>query len=310
MRVAIFGGGGFLGRYLTSTLLAMGCSSLNIYGRNVKESKFQTAANGNVKIFNANFSDNFTVAEALRNTDVIFHLISTTIPATSNENPVKDIEENLLPTIKFLECIRNSNVKKLIFFSSGGTVYGPSLGELCREDDPTNPICSYGIHKLAIEKYLNLFNVLHGLDYRIMRIGNPYGMNQNISKQQGFVQTAITKSLSGLPIQVWGDGSIVRDYLHAEDVARAAVKLIAYSGDHRIFNIGSGEGYSINEILGVIENASCRNLNIQYSPSRTFDLQSNVLDISLAKKELNWVPSIDIKQYIEEQIKFWPKSNI
>ena len=223
------------------------------------------------------------------------------MPANSNLNPILDLEQNLLPTIKFLEAARDLGVKKIIFFSSGGTIYGDAGIYRVSETDQTNPICSYGIQKLAIEKYLYLFKKLYGLNYGILRISNPYGKNQNILKKQGFIQTVISNAMHAEPIEVWGDGSVVRDYLHAQDVAKAASDLIYYDGPHHIFNIGSGHGRSLNEIISIVESIIKKPLDVKYLSAREFDLPVNVLDISLAKRELNWVPKINLEQYIAEQ---------
>ena len=300
MKIAIYGGNGFLGQYLINYLLLEDKHFLRVVDRSEnqhltssKNSKFEQAI--------GNFSNESLIKSTLKGVDIAYHLVSTTLPASSNINPLLDLEQNLLSTIRFLEISRDSGVKKIIFFSSGGTIYGDvNIGRL-RESDQTNPICSYGIQKLAIEKYLYLFDKLYGLDYGILRIANPYGANQNISKKQGFIQTAISNAMLDKPIEIWGDGEIVRDYLHAQDVANAAAKLIYYDGPNHIFNIGSGVGHSINQIISKIEGILGRKIQVDYKPSRIFDLQSNILDISLAKKELSWYPEITLDQYILKQ---------
>lgn len=300
MKIAIFGGNGFLGQYLCNYLLQDSNFFLRVVGKS--KAKISTfLKHDRCEQILGNFSDETLVRSTLDGVDIAYHLISSTLPASSNLNPVLDLEQNLLPTIKFLEAARDSGVKKIIFFSSGGTIYGDTGVCKISENDRTNPICSYGIQKLAIEKYLYLFKKLYGLNYGILRISNPYGKNQNILKKQGFIQTAISNAMREQPIEIWGDGSVVRDYLHAQDVARAASDLIYYDGPQNIFNIGSGVGYSINQIISMIEDCLVKKLQVSYSSPRAFDLQSNILDISLAAKELSWAPSITLEKYINGQ---------
>lgn len=301
MRVAIFGGNGFLGQYLCGNLLLNNANYIKVVDRR-ENPTFSKSENKKFKQIIGNFSDEDLIKFSLDEVEIAFHLISTTLPANSNLNPALDLEENLISTIKFLDIACNLGVKKVIFFSSGGTIYGDSTGSKLSESDQTNPICSYGIQKLAIEKYLNLYNRMHGLDYGILRIANPFGKKQNIQKKQGFIQTAISCAIHRKPLEIWGDGNIVRDYLHAQDVADAAVGLLDYGGAHKIFNIGSGFGYSINQIISIIENLLGEKMDVKYEKSRIFDLQSNILDISLAKNELNWSPKIKLEQYIANQL--------
>lgn len=302
MNIAIFGGGGFLGQYLIDALLENSDYFLQVFDRGFPELVENSGISRLVNI-SGDFGDIKQVCKVLEGVDIAFHLISTTLPATSNNNPSIDIQENLVPTIKFLEAAHKCGVRKVIFFSSGGTIYGDSNILPISESHPTNPICSYGIQKLAIEKYLHLFYKLYGLDYGILRIGNPFGSHQDIKKNQGFIQTAVCKALAGRPIEVWGDGTIVRDYLHAQDVATAAKSLISYQGSYKIFNIGSGIGHSINQVLLLIAEHLGGELVIEYAPSRVFDLRSNILEISLAKSELGWSPKVRLESYLLEQLK-------
>ena len=297
MKVCILGGGGFLGGYLSRALMDQKGISLRVFGSRSSGIDVGASQNG-FEYMSGNFTDGELVKKALNSIDVAFHLISTTLPANSNLDPALDIQENLLSTINFLKIAIDSGVKKVIFFSSGGTVYGAPIQLPIQESHPTNPICSYGIQKLAIEKYLYFFNKMYGLDYGVLRVGNPYGLNQNLSNKQGFIQTAISKALAYSPIEIWGDGTNIRDYLHANDVALAAIKMMTYKGKYHIFNIGTGKGYSINDVLAIIEKKMGIRLLRQYSQSRFFDVKENVLDIRLAREELNWMPTITLEDHI------------
>jgi UDP-glucose 4-epimerase len=159
-----------------------------------------------------------------------------------------------------------------------------------RESHPTDPISSYGIHKLAIEKYLHMNHALYGLDYRVLRVANAYGERQRTDKAQGAVAAFLERALRGEPIQIWGDGSVVRDYVYAGDIAHAFLQVVQYQGQERVFNIGSGQGVSLNELVDAIATVIGRRPGVEYTPGRQFDVPINVLDISRAQQHLGWQP--------------------
>ena len=150
--------------------------------------------------------------------DVIIHLISTTVPSTSNENIIYDIHSNLVNTIKLLNMMRQYQIKNIVFPSSGGTIYGISK-KMHKETDPAKPICSYGVIKMTIEKYLYLYKYLYGINYLILRLSNPYGKYHK-SSLQGLINVVLENILKGETIEIWGDGSVVRDYIHIEDISK------------------------------------------------------------------------------------------
>jgi len=236
------------------------------------------------------------VAEAMRGCEIVFHLVSTTLPKSSNDNPAYDVETNVIGTLRVLESARRSGVRMILFPSSGGTVYGIPRSVPIAESHPTEPTCSYGIAKLAIEKYLQLYRQLHGLDYRILRIANPYGEHQRTTANQGAVAVFLSQALSGEPVEIWGDGSVVRDFLYMGDVCSAFLGAMAYRGEERVFNIGGGQGHSLNELLDEIERVVGRPVERRYSAVREFDVPVNVLDISRARRELAWQPMVDLRE--------------
>jgi UDP-glucose 4-epimerase len=187
------------------------------------------------------------------------------------------------------------NVRRLIFISSGGTVYGLPQQNPIPETHPTNPICSYGIQKLAIEKYLYLFRELKDLDSVVLRVSNLYGEFQNLERPLGAVSHFTHRAVAGNPIDIWGDGGVRRDYIHADDVVSALLKSITYQGPEHLFNIGSGRSVSLNQLLDLIKQRVGKEIVVNYSPARRFDVQENVLDITRAAKELGWRPSISLE---------------
>jgi UDP-glucose 4-epimerase len=277
----VLGGAGFIGSHLTDALARAG-HRVRVFDR------IRPAARGDCEIVTGDFLNRDDLAKALRGSDFVFHLISTTLPEASNDNPVHDAETNLLGTLRMLEACRRERVRKILFVSSGGTVYGIPRSVPITESHPTQPTCAYGIHKLAIEKYLHLEHLLHGLDYRVLRPANLYGEGQRADLAFGAVTVFLDRALRGEPIRIWGDGSIIRDYVYVGDAVDAAVNAMAYAGDERIFNIGSGAGTSLNELVKLIEGAIGRRIAVEYTPRRAFDVPVNVLDSSLAQRALGW----------------------
>ncbi|AKC10081.1 NAD-dependent epimerase/dehydratase family protein [Agrobacterium tumefaciens] len=251
----------------------------------------------NVEHFSGNFLARSDIETALNGIDVCFHLISTTIASTSNANPTFDVETNLLGTLQLLKCAVKSGVKRIVFISSGGTVYGVPKTIPISEEHSTYPTSSYGITKLAIEKYLDLYRSLHGLEYVTLRLANPYGVGQRLDAQQGAIAVFLARALRGEEISIWGDGSVIRDYIYVDDAIDAMVR----SADVNIqggcvVNIGAGVGYSINEILSAIEKVTGRRTNKKYVEGRTYDVPANVLDISAAARLLGWTPKISLEE--------------
>lgn len=306
MKCLILGGGGFLGSHLSEALLVQGYT-VRIFDRpNLYRFKsFQR--DEAVEWFEGDFINREHIAQAVCGCDVIFHLISTTLPRSSNENPAYDVETNVGGTLNLLEVSQKSNVKKIVFVSSGGTVYGIPQEVPIKESHPTEPICSYGIGKLAIEKYLNLFHLLHGMDYCVLRLANPFGERQRIAAEQGAVTVFLDKALRKEEIEIWGDGSVVRDYFYVSDAVSAMIKALAYEGASGVFNIGSGSGHCLNQVLEAIEALLEVPIKRIYLPAREFDVPENVLDISKAARLLDWRPETTFAEGLSRTARWFRK---
>jgi UDP-glucose 4-epimerase len=290
MNCLVLGGNGFIGSHLVDRLLAEGH---NVRVLDKYEEHYRKPL-PSVDYQYGDFGNRGLLMEALMDIDVVFHLISTTLPKTSNDDPAFDVQSNVVETLFLLEQCTAQRVKKIIFISSGGTVYGKPSVLPIPEDSATDPECSYGITKLAIEKYLYLYWYLHGLDYCIFRLANAYGERQRPTATQGVIPVFLERALRNDEIVVWGDGSVIRDYVHVTDISSALIRALTYTGEFRIFNIGSGQGHSLSEVIDVIERATERSLQVKYTNGRSFDVPMNVLDISRAKNHLNWAPTISL----------------
>ena len=172
------------------------------------------------------------------------------------------------------------------------------------ENHPTNPSCAYGITKLALEKYFSLYEKLYGIKSIILRIANPYGERQRLESLQGVVPVFLSRALQHQPLTIFGDGSTVRDFLHVKDVVSALVSSINYEGKHRIFNIGSGTGTSLNKLISLIEQELDYSLSLKFSPARDFDVPTNVLCIQSARQQLSWSPKVSVEQGLSALCKY------
>lgn len=295
-RCLVLGGRGFIGSHLTDALLAAGHHVCCFDQSPVPAQSTHPRLEHRV----ADLASDQALESALSDCDICFHLVSTTLPHSSNLDPVFDIESNLLRSVKLLDMAVKHGVKKIIFTSSGGTVYGKPIQVPITETHPTEPTCSYGITKLATEKYLALYKQLHGLDYTVLRIANPFGERQRLNGQQGAIAVFMGKVLRGEVVEVWGDGSVVRDYIHISDVVQALVLAMPIeSSAQGVFNIGSGQGYSLNEVLSAIEEVTSKQVLRRFLDVRTFDVPVSVLDISCAAKNLGWKPQTPFLQGLQ-----------
>ncbi|RXK50719.1 NAD-dependent epimerase/dehydratase family protein [Aquirufa rosea] len=182
----------------------------------------------------------------------VFHFASTIVPATSTQNVSEDLAANLNPTIQLLDVMKQHNCRFLVYFSSGGAVYGHSGKESLSESHACKPISSYGIIKLAVEHYIELYSKIHQIDYLILRLSNPFGCFHH-SEQQGVINIALRKALRGETFTVWGDGSQTKDYIFAEDIAKAIFQLWRSGHKNDTINIGYGSAISLLSILEKIK---------------------------------------------------------
>ncbi len=223
----------------------------------------------------------------------LFDLIGAGLPNSSNENPAQIVADGMPARIRLLDACRRQGVRRIVFASSGGTVYGPGNGEPIAETAPTDPISAYGIGKLAVEKYLALYHHLYELDYRVLRIANAYGPHQHPLREQGLVASVLHRLLTDTPIPVWGDGSVVRDYVHIDDVV-AATLAVAFEdgGSPRVFNVGSGIGRSVRSVIDDTARVVGRPAHVVARPGRPADVAVNILDSQRLRQRTGWSPAV------------------
>ncbi|OGF39112.1 hypothetical protein A2531_06370 [Candidatus Falkowbacteria bacterium RIFOXYD2_FULL_34_120] len=294
-RIIITGGKGFIGSHLIKNLTAKNYK--NLLSIDKHKSKNQST-----KTVVGDFFDTKILNNTLQKDDTVIHMACSSVPALSETDKEKDIQENLIGSIKLFQACVEKQVKKVIYFSSGGTVYGNYGKRAIKETDAQNPFNAHGAMKLAVEKYLQVFSHVHGLNYIILRPGNPYGRTIDNHKNQGIIDIFLKKITNNEPLEIWGDGKIVRDYIHINDLTGLIIKIIENEVNNEIFNAGTGIGTSINELIKIIKKTTGKNITVNYRGTRNFDVKYNILNIEKAKKLLNWQPRINIEQGVKMHV--------
>lgn len=283
-RCVVLGGAGFIGTNLCAALAKAGA---NVIGVDFKRPHTKLPP---MQWHSIPFEESDKLGALLKPGDCLFHLISSTVPG-STHSPDRDIMENLLPTLHLLDACLRATVERVVFLSSGGTVYGPDVPLPTPEDAAQNPISWYGVQKLSVEKYLAVYRRLRGLDSFTLRVSNPFGPHQTNPKQ-GLVGSVIRHALDGTPVDIFGDGEIIRDYVYVADVIDAimAAATIDDPSAPRVYNIGSGIGRSVNEVVRAVRQVSEKPIEINRLPGRPVDVAKSILDITRAEKYLSWEP--------------------
>jgi UDP-glucose 4-epimerase len=295
----VLGGGGFIGTNLCRRLVQLGWH-VRAFGR---RHAFPESING-VEWYQGDLTDVTTLANAIQSSDAIFHLANATTPLSANLDMAADVQKNVLPTLALLDLASKTPLGRIIFASSGGTIYGRPSQIPTPETSPTDPITAYAVSKLATEKYLALHEILHATQYRILRMSNPFGPFQTPAKNQGLISALISRGIHDEEIEIWGDGSIVRDFIFIDDVVDAFLAAVDDQSNERIFNIGSGEGQSIREVIAEIER-HIGALRIRWKPGRAIDLPVSILAIDRARHALNWTPKTSFQEGMEQTVAWW-----
>ena len=297
-RILVTGGSGFIGKHLVERLLDLGHRVL------VLDIAAPEIAHQNMDFTSGSFLDPDMIEGAMKDVDVLYHLAATKFPQKANAEPLIDISENIVGSARLFQSAVENDVGRVIFCSSGGTVYGETNAVPIHEDQPTNPIAAYGVSKLSIENYLSFFGRQSDMKTVSLRVANPYGPKQNIQNAQGALTTFCNKASLGQKIEIWGDGSVERDYIFIHDVIDAFTACLDADLDGRPINIGSGTGVSLNTILEQIRDVYGAKLDVKYLPGRAFDVPKNYLDINRAAQVLNWTPRTPLRAGIAMTLEY------
>lgn len=300
MRVLVTGGTGFIGKPLVRRLASEG-AHVTVLSRSPE--RFPSEGHP-VEYLQVDVAHPAEYRAILGRVDRIYHLAWTTIPATSEKDWARDVQDNVLAGCILFGAAAASSARELVFVSSGGTVYGRPHSLPIPEDHPTAPVSAHGVAKLCVERYGFLLSQQGSIKVTVLRAGNVYGETQDPAKGLGFVSAVMASLRRRTPLEVWGDGSIVRDYLHIEDMVEGLLALPGRSSGFDVFNVGTGVGTSQMDVLRMAERASGRRVIIQFRPGRMFDVPENILDNRKAL-EAGWQPRLSLAEGIE---RMWKQS--
>ncbi len=305
MRTILLGAAGFIGTNLVIALAKEPDNQITVVDRNKEHFKTMEDMHlPRVTFIESELTADTDYEALLKDQEIVYHLISTTVPTTSNQQIAQELTGNVVLSANLLEACVHQGVKKVVFLSSGGTVYGKEADCPLSEKTPTNPITSYGVQKVTIEKLLYLYRYMHGLDYRIIRLTNPYGPYQRPNGVLGAVTTFSYRALKGDEIQVYGDGSVVRDFIYIDDAVRGILKIVNGDDRHHTFNLGCGYGTSIRKVLETIEETLGIEMNVKYTEARKVDVPVNYLDITRYETAYGALDPISLSEGIKKTAEF------
>lgn len=299
--VVLLGGLGFIGSHISRVLADAGYT-VSVFDRPKPFPAHIHDLTGRMTHIAGDATDPDAVIDAIRTAHTVVDLVHSTVPASSMQDPAADIVQNVAAAVGWLRRLDETQVRRIVYVSSGGTVYGKPVQTPIPETHPTDPISSYGITKLALEKYVMLYAHLHGLKCQILRPANVYGVGQKLHIAQGVVGVMIHRALCGQPFELWGDGLTVRDYIYVTDMARAVESALAYDGDEQVFNIGTGAGHSVLDVIETVRGALGRDFEIFQKPAGGFSVPVNVLDSSRLQQATGWQPTVSFTDGIAQTV--------
>lgn len=286
LTILILGGSGFIGTNLAAQLAQRGHRVIATGRADARAGAEggDTQAGASITNVSTALADVDAIAAIVesRSVDRVIHLASALKPASSLADYLAERETVLTPTFALAEVLAQRSIP-LVYFSSGGTVYGAGTGECAHEDDPLAPISYYGHSKLETEEHLRFLHRTRNLPYLIVRPSNPYGPGQSLTGNQGLVSVLLGKIAGGRGLDVWGDGSTVRDYIHIADLCHAVCALIEGEPPNSAVNVGSGIGHTLLDVVGIVERVVGQEVPLSFKPARQVDVPRLVLDIGRLK---------------------------
>lgn len=277
MKFLIIGGNGFIGSHLVDFLIT---NNHKVIVYDIAPEKYRPPLK-NVDYRINSINDLISLHDAMLDIDIVFHLASSSVPSTSNLDLISDVNENIISSLNILNTAILSKVKKIIYFSSGGAIYSPSINPI-KEISALFPISSYGITKCAIENYFLLYSRLYNIETLIFRPSNPFGPRQMNFNLQGVISTFLKNIYLNKPITVFGDGNSIKDYIYIDDLIKMVYN-ITISDFCGIFNVGSGIGTSLNDLINKIRIITGFQPTVIYSNKKSYDVSNFILDIEKAK---------------------------
>ena len=307
MKILITGGAGFIGSHLVEALLSNE-NEILIFDNCLTGKKENLEFTGNFKFINDDFGSESSLDKIKKfDPDICFHLAAQSSVVVSVENPSLDFEHNILQPIKLIQVLLRSSCKKLVFTSSGGTIFGePSVIPTSEEDYADEPESPYGVAKKRLNELIMIMTKNSNLKYSILNLSNVYGPRQDPHGEAGVVSIFANKYLNDEEPIIFGDGEQTRDYIYVKDVVSALIKASVIDESH-FLNIGTGVETSVNDLVNSMKSQFNSEINPIYKPAREGELTRSVLNNSKAKKELDWSPEYDLDDGMK-QVFNWLKA--
>ncbi|MCL2485714.1 MAG: SDR family NAD(P)-dependent oxidoreductase [Endomicrobia bacterium] len=303
MKVLITGGAGFIGSNISDSLIANGHKSVII--DNLSSGKKENI-NKKAKFYKADIIDEKKIKAIFKKEkpDIVIHNAAQIDVRKSVSDPKYDANINILGSINILDACVENKVKKILFASSGGTIYGECGSKAPDENSFPNPLSPYGIAKHSVEFYIKFYGIIHGLKYTIFRYGNVYGPRQDPKGEAGVIAIFTAKMLNNEAVMVFGDGKQMRDYVYVKDVVNANIAALK-KADNQIINIATNKAVSINDIVKIMSRLSKTDKKAVYKPKRTGELFKSFMSIKKAEKILNWYPKMNIEEGIKKTLEYF-----
>ena len=299
MNILVTGGAGFIGSNIIDALIDLGHKVFVV--DNLSAGKKENI-NPNAVFYEVDITDKKMFESVFKEVhpEVVFHTAAQIDVRKSVENPQFDGEVNIIGSINVFELSVKYGVKRIVFSSTGGALYGEPKVLPAKENSPIEPLSPYGVSKYCAEHYLNYFKKLYGIERVILRYANVYGPRQDPLGEAGVVAIFTGKILNNEKPVIFGDGNQTRDYIFVEDVVRANV--LAIDGKEGIYNIGTGIETSVNDLVKMFSKILNKHIEPVYAPPRKGEVQRIALDASKAKKKLSFVPEISLEEGLKNTI--------
>ncbi|AIY87782.1 MULTISPECIES: SDR family oxidoreductase [unclassified Thermotoga] len=307
MNILVTGGAGFIGSHVVDKLIENGYGVIVV--DNLSSGKVENL-NRNALFYEQSIEDEEMMERifSLHRPEYVFHLAAQASVAISVREPARDAKTNIIGSLVLLEKSIKYGVKKFIFSSTGGAIYGENVKVFpTPETETPHPISPYGIAKYSTEMYLEFFAREYGLKYTVLRYANVYGPRQDPYGEAGVVAIFTERMLRGEEVHIFGDGEYVRDYVYVDDVVRANL-LAMEKGDNEVFNIGTGRGTTVNQLFKLLKEITGYDKEPVYKPPRKGDVRKSILDYTKAKEKLGWEPKVSLEEGLKLTVEYFRKT--
>ena len=303
MKVLVTGGAGFIGSHVVDAYLAAGWDVAIV--DNLSTGR-RSNLNPGARFYEIDIRSKalWDVLEQER-PDVVNHHAAQMSVRNSVADPVYDADVNIMGSLNLLEGCRRSQVRRIVYISSGGAVYGEPVYLPCDEAHPVNPICPYGVSKHVVEHYLFQWRATHGLEYQVLRYPNVYGPRQDPQGEAGVVAIFTGQMLADEAVVVNGDGDQQRDFVFVGDCARANLMALEVGRESGIFNLGSGRGTSVNEIFTALSKITGYRHPARHGPPKLGETSRIYLSAEKARQQLGWTPEVDLQQGLAQTVEYF-----